>query len=32
VPIGRDNWREAVLPQAKEIEGQLRAADPRDHR
>jgi prolyl-tRNA synthetase len=38
VPIGRDNWREAVLPKAKEIEGQLRAAgirvkiDERDER
>src|SRR5262247_2706736 len=38
VPIGRDNWRETVLPKAKEIEGQLRAAgirvivDERDER
>src|SRR5204862_2782700 len=26
VPIGRDNWREAVLPRAKEIQGELAAA------
>src|SRR3989449_2054859 len=38
VPIGRDDWRETVLPRAKEIEGQLRAAgirvtiDERDER
>src|SRR5215510_3175807 len=38
VPIGRDNWRETVLPKAKEIEAQLRAAgirvtiDERDER
>jgi prolyl-tRNA synthetase len=38
VPIGRDNWREAVLPKATEIEGRLRAAglrvtlDARDER
>jgi len=29
VPIGRDNWRETVLPKAKEIESQLRAAGVR---
>src|SRR5438034_2508963 len=38
VPIGRDNWREAVLPRAKEIERELAAAgirvtlDERDER
>jgi prolyl-tRNA synthetase len=38
VPIGRDNWREAVLPRAKEIQGELQAAglrttlDERDER
>src|SRR6058998_1049887 len=38
VPIGRDNWREAVLPTAKKIEDQLRTAgirvtlDERDER
>jgi len=38
VPIGRDDWRQAVLPKAKEIEGQIRAAgirvivDERDER
>src|SRR2546426_1015894 len=38
VPIGRDNWRETVLPKAQEIQGQLRAAgirvmiDERDER
>jgi prolyl-tRNA synthetase len=38
VPIGRDNWREAVLPKALEIQSQLRAAgmrvtlDERDER
>ena len=38
VPIGRDNWRETVLPKALEIQGQLRAAgirvtlDERDER
>jgi prolyl-tRNA synthetase len=38
VPIGRDNWREAVLPKAKEIERELAAAglrvtlDERDER
>ena len=38
VPIGRDNWREAVLPAAKEIERRLAAAgirvtlDERDER
>jgi prolyl-tRNA synthetase len=38
VPIGRDNWREAVLPKAQEIQAQLRAAgirvtlDERDER
>jgi prolyl-tRNA synthetase len=26
VPIGRDNWRETVLPKAQEIQSQLRAA------
>src|SRR5947208_12840637 len=26
VPIGRDNWREAVLPSAQDIQDQLRAA------
>jgi prolyl-tRNA synthetase len=26
VPIGRDNWRETVLPRAKEIEAELAAA------
>ena len=38
VPIGRDDWRETVLPKAKEIEGTLRSAgvrvtlDERDER
>ena len=38
VPIGRDNWREAVLPSARKIEDQLRTAgirvtlDERDER
>jgi len=38
VPIGRENWREAVLPRAKEIEQELAAAgvrvtlDARDER
>jgi prolyl-tRNA synthetase len=38
VPIGRENWRETVLPKAKEIQQQLRAAglrvalDERDER
>jgi prolyl-tRNA synthetase len=38
VPIGRDNWREAVLPRAKEIQAELAAAgirvtlDERDER
>jgi prolyl-tRNA synthetase len=38
VPIGRDNWREAVLPKAQEIQQQLRSAgirvtlDERDER
>jgi prolyl-tRNA synthetase len=38
VPIGRDNWREAVLPRAKEIRSELAAAgirvtlDERDER
>jgi prolyl-tRNA synthetase len=38
VPIGRDNWREAVLPKALELQAQLRAAglrvtlDERDER
>ncbi len=38
VPIGRDNWREAVLPKAREIQAQLAAAgirvtlDERDER
>ncbi|HEY6233602.1 MAG TPA: His/Gly/Thr/Pro-type tRNA ligase C-terminal domain-containing protein, partial [Candidatus Elarobacter sp.] len=38
VPIGRDNWRETVLPKAKEIQAQLVAAgirvtlDERDER
>ena len=38
VPIGRENWRETVLPKAKEIADQLRAAgvrvtiDERDER
>jgi prolyl-tRNA synthetase len=38
VPIGRDNWRETVLPRAKEIQGALVAAgfrvtlDERDER
>jgi prolyl-tRNA synthetase len=38
VPIGRDNWREAVLPRAKEIRSELEAAgirvtlDERDER
>jgi prolyl-tRNA synthetase len=38
VPIGRDNWRETVLPRAKEIQGELQAAglrttlDERDER
>src|SRR5207247_1571171 len=38
VPIGRDNWREAVLPRAKEIEREIAAAgirvtlDERDER
>jgi prolyl-tRNA synthetase len=38
VPIGRDDWRETVLPKAKEIEGTLRRAgvrvtlDERDER
>ena len=38
VPIGRDNWRETVLPKALEIQSQLRAAgirvtlDERDER
>jgi len=38
VPIGRDNWREAVLPTAKQIQAQLEAAgirvtlDERDER
>src|SRR5262249_39419833 len=38
VPIGRDNWRETVLPKAKEIQAQLAAAgvrvtlDERDER
>jgi prolyl-tRNA synthetase len=38
VPIGRDDWRETVLPNAKEIEGNLRSAgvrvtvDERDER
>ncbi|HZT75607.1 MAG TPA: His/Gly/Thr/Pro-type tRNA ligase C-terminal domain-containing protein [Vicinamibacterales bacterium] len=38
VPIGRDNWRETVLPKAQEIQAQLRAAglrvtlDERDER
>src|SRR3954466_4241113 len=37
-PIGRDNWREAVLPKAQDIQAQLRAAgirvtlDERDER
>src|SRR5207237_1565803 len=26
VPIGRDNWRETVLPKAQDIQDQLRAA------
>src|SRR4029450_6890971 len=29
VPIGRENWREAVLPRAKEIEGPLRSVGVR---
>src|SRR5579859_8089887 len=29
VPIGRDNWRETVLPKAKEIQQQLHAAGVR---
>jgi prolyl-tRNA synthetase len=38
IPIGRENWRETVLPKAKEIAGELRAAgirvtiDERDER
>jgi prolyl-tRNA synthetase len=38
VPIGRDNWREAVLPKAKEIQAEIAAAgirvtlDERDER
>jgi prolyl-tRNA synthetase len=38
VPIGKDNWRETVLPRAKEIQGELVAAgirvtlDERDER
>jgi prolyl-tRNA synthetase len=38
VPIGRDNWREAVLPRAKEIQAELQTAglrvtlDERDER
>src|SRR2546423_12914870 len=38
VPIGRDNWRETVLPKAQEIQQQLRSAgirvtlDERDER
>jgi prolyl-tRNA synthetase len=38
VPIGRDNWREAVLPRAKEIQAEIAAAgirvtlDERDER
>lgn len=38
VPIGRDNWRETVLPHAREVQSQLRAAgvrvtlDDRDER
>ena len=38
VPIGRDNWRETVLPRAQEIQSELRAAgirvtlDERDER
>ncbi|HWW84178.1 MAG TPA: proline--tRNA ligase [Vicinamibacterales bacterium] len=38
VPIGRDNWREAVLPHAKKLQGELMAAgirvtlDERDER
>jgi len=38
VPIGRDNWRETVLPRAREIQGTLQAAgirvtlDERDER
>ncbi len=38
VPIGRDNWRETVLPKAREIQGALQAAgirvtlDERDER
>src|SRR5262249_25465006 len=38
IPIGRDNWRETVLPKAKEIEGILRDSgvrvtlDERDER